>query len=95
MVDYLTGVLQIGNTFLAIVAGFIAATLYKHSSKKEFLAWKPLIFGLILLFVEEIIASFRSFGIYDSPYLTHIIPSFILGLLIYALAVQVDVARHY
>lgn len=95
MVDYITGVLQIAVLFLSIVAGSIAITLYKHSSKKEFLAWKPLVIALVFFALEEVVAAFRSFGVYESPFLTHIIPTFILGFLIYALVVQIDVARHY
>ena len=94
-IDYITGTLQIANVFLAIVAGFVAASLYKSSAKKEFAAWRPLIAALILFSFEEIVGAIRSFGIYQSPFLTHIIPSFILGLLIWALIQQMDITRHH
>ncbi len=94
-IDYITGVLQIATLFLAIVAGFIAASLYKSSGKKEFAAWKPLIAALIFFSLEEVVAALRSFGIYESPFLTHVIPSIILGLLIWAIVLQMDIARHH
>lgn len=94
-IDPITGTLQTANVFLAIVAGFVAASLYKSSAKQEFRAWRILVFALILFSFEEIVGAIRSFGIYESPFLTHVIPSLILGLLIWGLIVQIDVARHH
>ncbi len=94
-IDYITGTLQIANVFLAIVAGFVAASLYKSSAKQEFRAWRLLVIALIIFSLEEVVGAIRSFGIYESPFLTHVIPSLILGLLIWGLVVQIDVARHH
>lgn len=93
MVDYVSGVLQIANVFLAIVAGLIAATLFEASKKKQLSAWRPLIVVLILFAVVEIVGALRSFGIWSTPYLTHVIPSFILLFLIWALVRQINIAR--
>lgn len=93
MVDYITGVFEIAAVFLSIVAGLVAVTLFKHSKKKYLLAWRPLIIALILFAFEEIFAALKSFGIYSTPYLTHIIPSFILGFLIWALVKQISISR--
>lgn len=93
MIDYITGVLQIANVFLAVVAGLVAATLFEVSKRKELLAWRPLIIVLILFAVEEIVGALRSFGIWSTPYLTHVIPSFVLGFLIWALVRQITISR--
>lgn len=90
----LEGILQIANVFLAIVAGIIALTLFKQAWKKESLkAWRPLIFGLVFFAVEEILGALRAFGIFSSPYLTHVVPSIILGLLITAVVLEIDVIK--
>lgn len=89
---YFEGVLQVANVFLAVVAGVIAASMFKAAYKHKHLApWKPMIIALILFAVEEILGALRSFGIYSTPHLTHIVPSFILGFLIYALVLQINV----
>ena len=93
MVEYITGVLQIANVFLAIVAGLIAATLFEASKEKQLLAWRPLVIVLILFAVEEIFGALRSFAIFSTPWITHVIPSFILGFLIWALIRQIAIAR--
>ena len=43
--------------------------------------------------VEEILGALRSFNIYSTPHLTHIVPSFILAFLIWALVLQIKVAK--
>ena len=93
MVDFITGMLQIANVFLAVVAGVIASTIFKVSKKKLLKAWRPLVIVLILFAVEEIVGSLKSFGIFSTPYLTHIIPSFILGFLIWSLVRQINISR--
>jgi hypothetical protein len=93
LVEYVAGVIEIAVVFLSIVAGIIAATLFEASKKKQLLAWRPLIAVLILFAVEEILKALRSFGIWSTPHLTHIVPSFILGFLIWALVLQISIAR--
>ncbi len=93
MVDYISGVLQIANVFLAVVAGLIAATLFEVSKKKELSAWRPMAAVLILFAVEEIVKALRSFDIWSTAYLTHVIPSFVLGFLIWALVKQIQIER--
>jgi hypothetical protein len=92
---YLEGVIQVANVFLAVVAGGIALSLFNCTKKKEWMAWKPLIVVLVLFVFEEIFGALRSFNIFSTPYLTHIIPSFILAFLIYALILQIFVAEGY
>jgi len=88
------GIFQIANLFIAIAAGIIASTLFKRAWKTEKLkAWVPLIFALILFAFQQIIAALRSFHIYSTPYLTHIVPTLILGCLITAVILEIDVKR--
>ncbi len=90
-IDFITGVLQIANFVLAVVAGLIAASLFEVSSKKELRAWKPLAVALVFFAVEEIFGGLRSFNIYASTWITHVVPSIILGFLIWALVLQIEV----
>ncbi len=91
---YLEGVLQIANVILAIFVGFMALSLFRRAWSKESLkAWRYLIFALILFAAEEAFGALKAFGIFSTPYLTHIVPSAILGLVIGALILQIDVVK--
>ncbi len=92
MVLYFEGILKIANLFLAVVAGIIAISLIRVSNQRlELRAWKLLIIALVFFAIQEILGALRAFQIYSSPFLTHIVPSVILGLLIYALAIQLHI----
>lgn len=92
--QYLEGILNIANVFLAIVAGFIAISLFKVSQKRSHLKpWKVLIITLVFFALQEILHALKVFDIYSTLYLTHIIPTIILALLIYALILQIGVAK--
>ena len=92
MVEYIEGILKIGNLVLAFVAALVSISLIKVShSKKELRPWLFLIFALIFFGVQEVLGALRAFRIYESPFLTHINPAFILGLLIAALVYQINV----
>ena len=86
---YIYGTLQIANLFLAVVAGTMAATLFQISHRRSHLRpWKVLVVALILFSILEIIGALRSFNVYTSPWMTHVITSFIVLLLIVALIMQ-------
>ncbi|MBI2137960.1 hypothetical protein HYU13_00065 [Candidatus Woesearchaeota archaeon] len=94
MVGYLEGVLKVGNLVLAIVAGYFAVSLIKVShSRRELKPWVLLIFGLILFALQMILGALRAFQIFESPFLTHIVPSAILGFLIAALVMQINLNK--
>jgi len=96
MVNIIEGITQIAVVFLSIVAGFIAISLFRTSHKVSYLKpWRPLIFGLILFALEAILGGLASFRIYQSPFLTHVIPSAILLLLIYSLFLQIIEANKW
>ena len=94
MVEYLEGILKIGNLFLSLVAGIIAISMLKVShQKKDLRPWLLLIAALVFFAVQEILGALRAFGIYESPFLTHINPTIILALLILALSLQINKAK--
>ena len=92
-IDFITGVLQIANFILAVVAGLVAASLFEASAKRDLRAWKPLAIALIFFAIEEIFGGLRSFNIYSNPWITHVIPSIILGFLIWSLVLQLEVVN--
>jgi hypothetical protein len=90
LIGYLEGILKIANIFLSVVAGIIAISLFNYSNKdKNLKPWYILIVVLILFAVQEILGALRAFEIFSTPHLTHINPSIMLGLLIWALALQI------
>lgn len=94
MIEYLEGLLKIANVFLSVVAGIIAITLFKVSEQKKNLKpWNYLIIVLVLFAVQMILGALRAFEIFESPYLTHIIPTIMLAFLIIALILQIQVQR--
>ncbi len=93
MVDFVTGVIQIANFVLAVVAGLIAASMFAVSKKEILRPWKPLAVALIFFALEEIFGGLRSFAIYSNAWITHVIPSIILGFLIWGLVAQLNIIK--
>ena len=92
--DWVYGIAQLATVVLSILAGFIALTMFQQAAQKKYLAaWKPLLFALILFAIEEILGIMRTFGIWSNPWLTHVVPSFILVFLIIALVKQINITR--
>ena len=92
--QYLEGLLKIANLILALVAGIVSISLIKVSRKrKELNAWVLLIAALIFFAVQMILGALRAFKIFESPYLTHIVPTIILVLLIIALLKQITIQK--
>ena len=86
---FIEGVLKISNVVLALIAGLIAISMFALPSKDEALRpWKVLVFVLLFFAVQEILGALRAFQIYESPFLTHVVPTIILVLLIRALILQ-------
>lgn len=95
MVNFVEGILKIAVVVLSLIAGAIALSLFKISSKRELLRpWKVLIVALIFFVLQEIFGALRAFKIYDHPFLTHIIPTFIVGFLILAVTFQINLIKH-
>ena len=92
--QYLEGLLKIANLFLAVVAGIMAVSLVKISrKKKELNAWIILIIALVFFAIQMILGALRAFNVFESPYLTHIVPTVILVLLIIALLKQINIQK--
>ncbi len=94
MLDFVEGIFKIANVFLSLIAGVLAISLFKFSGKRKkenLTPWKVLIIALIFFGVQEILGALRAFSIFESPYLTHIVPTIILGLLIIALTLQINI----
>ncbi|MBU2561054.1 MAG: hypothetical protein KKD17_02070 [Nanoarchaeota archaeon] len=92
--QYIEGILKIANLFLAITAGAIGLTLIRRSLRDaEMRAWKYLAAILILFAFQQLLGFLRAFGIYTSPFLTHVNVSLILLLLIYTLNIQLKVVK--
>ena len=92
--SYWYGVIQIANVFLAVVAGVLAASLFRVSHQKMHLKpWKMLIVALVLFSILEVVGALRTFGVYESLFLTHTITSAILAFLIITLVLQIKIAE--
>ena len=92
--EYLEGLFKIANLFLSLVAGIIAISLFKISHKrKELRPWKILIIALIFFAVQELLGALRAFNIFESPYLTHVVPTIILALLILTIILQINIHK--
>ena len=84
--------MKIANLFLALIAGIIGISLIKISHKKKKLnAWVILIIALMFFAVQEVLGALRAFNIFESLYLTHVVPTIILVLLIMALFKQIAI----
>ena len=92
--DWIYGITQLATVVLSIVAGFIAITMFQHAAQKKYLAaWRPLIIALVLFVIEELFGILRTFGIWSNPWITHVVPSFILLFLIASLLKQINITR--
>ncbi len=94
--DWIYGSGQIGAVILSFVAGGIALTMFKAARQRKHLrAWRFLLWTLVLFAIVEAVGALRTFGIWSTPWLTHVLVSIILGLLIAALIVQINVTKGY
>jgi len=92
--EYLEGILKIANLILSIVAGSIAISMIRVSSKRKKLnAWVLLIVALIFFAIQMVLGALRAFNIFESAYLTHIVPTVILIFLIVALIKQISIQK--
>lgn len=91
--DWAYGIAQISAVILSIAAGIIAVSMFRVSKFPEFRAWRILIPVLVLFAVEEVLGALRTFGIWSTPHLTHVVPSIMLALLIVSLLKQISIMR--
>lgn len=96
---YLIGAIQIVVVLLCIYGFFLFFRLFgKLNNTKErdkYSAWKYLFIALILYAIEEVIGILDAFNILrEYNYLRHVIPSFLLIVLIFAVTKQISVLRY-
>jgi len=92
--EWIYGIAQFSAGFLSVVAGIIALSLFKSARENKILrSWRFLIIGLVLFAVEEVIGALKTFGIYETPHLTHIIPFFILLFVIAGVLAQINITK--
>jgi len=88
--EFIAGVLNIAVFFLAVVAGILAISMLRHHRHPSLKTWSFLIIALALFSIEEILGVLKNFKIYYHPYLTHIIPTFILIMIIFAIFFKIS-----
>ena len=91
-INFLEGILKITNGVLSIIAACVALSLFKIShERKELRSWKALIMAVFFFMIQQILGALRAFGIFESPFLTHVVPAVVLGFLMYALIWQIHI----
>ena len=94
--DWIYGSGQIAGVILSFFAGSIALSMFKQAhARKSLRAWRFLIWSLVFFTLEEFVGALKTFGVWSTPWLTHVIPSIILAFLIAALVVQIQVTKGY
>jgi len=95
--DWVYGIANITAVILAIIAAFIALMIYDRTRDTKILgAWKYLLIALGLFVIQEILGALKTFGVYSTPHLTHVLPGVILVFVIAALIKQINITRgHY
>lgn len=92
--DWLYGIAQISTAILSIVAGYIAISMIHHTRKQKLLGgWKLLIWGLVSFAIVIVLGALKTFGIFSTTFLTHIMVSVVLGFLIAALVIQIQINK--
>jgi hypothetical protein len=93
--DWIYGISQIAAVVLSLFVVIIGVTLFRVSFKKKQLRpWTFLLLALLFFTAEEVFGALKTFGILsDVSFITHIIPSFIMGFLITALVIQIQVNK--
>ncbi|MDO8660901.1 MAG: hypothetical protein Q7K43_03360 [Candidatus Woesearchaeota archaeon] len=92
--EWAYGIAQIATVFLSVVAGVIALSMFKKSANNGLLkAWRWLIVSLVFFSIVEIFGALRTFGIYESPFLTHVLTSVVLLSLIASVTIQLSINR--
>jgi len=92
--EWIYGIAQFSAGFLSIIAGIIAISMFKAAREfKSLRSWTYLSIALILFAVEEVIGALKTFGVYSTPHLTHVLPFFILLFVIMAVVVQINITK--
>ena len=69
---------------------------YDYLEPKGFNNRKPILWGgflMVFFALQEIFGTLRAFDIFESPFITHVIPTVILVMLILALLYQIHIDK--
>jgi heme A synthase len=92
--EWIYGIAQFSAGFLSVIAGIIALSMFRTAKQNKILrSWRFLIIGLVLFAVEEVLGALKTFGIYSTPHLTHVIPFFILLFVIAGVLAQINITK--
>jgi len=92
--DWIYGIAQLTTVFLSIIAGLIALSLVKESTQHAMMgAWKYLIVSVVVFAAVEVFGALSSFGVYRTPYLTHVLTSVVLVFFIAAVVRQREINK--
>ncbi|MFQ5620751.1 MAG: hypothetical protein ACE5FT_02830 [Candidatus Nanoarchaeia archaeon] len=92
--DWMYGIAQLAALFLAIFAALFAISMFRTSRQFAMLkAWKWMIGAVVLFAVEELLGTLKTFGVFSTPHLTHVVPSFVMIFLIAALIKQIEINK--
>lgn len=92
--EWVYGIAQFAAAFLSVIAAIIALGMFKAAREhKSLRSWRFLLVGLLIFAVEEVIGALKTFGIYSTPHLTHVIPFFILLFVIAAVIAQINITK--
>ena len=92
--DWFYGIAQITTAILSLVAGGIAVSMLHHTRKQKLLGgWKLLVWALVLFATVIVLGALKTFGVSSTTFLTHIVTSLVLGFLIAALVIQIQINR--
>ena len=86
---YLEGIFQSTNIILASVALVLVLLLFRHYKHPEVKPFRYLALAMLVFIVLLLFAALRSFGIYENPYITHVLPTPILLILLYAVYLEI------
>ena len=87
----LEGMLKIANLLLSVIAGILALTLLKSSKKRDLKPWLFLIIALAFFALQEVLGMLRAFGVYESIFLTHLVPMIILVFVLAAVITHLKI----
>src|SRR5210317_2254231 len=96
---YLIGGIQIVIVLLCFYGFYLFIKLFSNlknaKERDKYIPWKYLFIALILFALEEVVGALDAFNILrEYNFLRHIIPSFLLLVLILAVAKQISVLRY-
>jgi len=94
LMEWVYGTVQFAVVILSVIAGLIAISMYKLTKgKAELKPWNSMIVVLVLFAVVEVLGGLATFGVYRTPYLTHLMASLVLVFFIQALLRKISITK--